>query len=122
MGDGMDVEKKEALDILQGAFKVDQDDSLKGFKTKYKKWLLRGNHPDTGGTGQNFDRVRQAYHVYVTYLTPMHKEGRVCGDPINYEEFSAESLAKGNYCAAFTSNLRALSGIPFEHFYADWKK
>jgi hypothetical protein len=53
------------------------DDTLKDFKTKYNKWLLHGNHPDTGGTGQNFDRVRQAYHVYVKYLTYIHEESHV---------------------------------------------
>lgn len=43
--------KKEALEILESAFGVDEDDTLKELKTKYKKWLLHGNHPDTGGCG-----------------------------------------------------------------------
>ena len=115
-------EQKEALEILQSAFGVDPDDSLEEFKKKYKKWLLQVNHPDTGGTGQNFDRVRQAYHVYVKYLTRIHKENHVGGDPTNYQEFVADALANGNYAAAFTANFRALCGIPFEKFYRDWKK
>lgn len=116
------LEKKEALEILQSAFGVDPDDTLKEFKTKYHKWLLQGNHPDTGGTGQNFDRVRQAYHVYVKYLTHLQEESHVGGDPTNYQEFVADALANGNYAAAFTANFRALCGIPFEKFYKDWKK
>ena len=70
--------------------------ALKEFKTKYHKWLLQGNHPDTGGTGQNFDRVRQAYHVYVEYLTHLQEENYVSGDPTNYQEFVADALANGN--------------------------
>lgn len=54
-----ELEKREALEILQSAFGVDPDDTLKEFKTKYNEWLLQGNHPDTGGTEHNFDRVRQ---------------------------------------------------------------
>jgi hypothetical protein len=118
----MDELEKKALEILQSAFGVDQDDALKEFKTKYHKWLLRGNHPDTGGTGQNFDRVRQAYHVYVEYLTHLQEENYVSGDPTNYQEFVADALANGNYSAAFTANFRALCGTPFEKFYKDWKK
>ena len=114
--------KKEALEILQSAFGVGQDDTLKDFKTKYNKWLLQGNHPDTGGTGQNFDRVRQAYYVYVKYLTYSHEKSHGGGDPTNYQEFIADALAKGNYSSAFTANFRALCGIPFEKFYKDWKK
>ena len=116
------LEKKEALEILQSAFGVDPDDTLKEFKTKYHKWLLQGNHPDTGGTGQNFDRVRQAYHVYVKYLTHLQEESHGGGDPTNYQEFVADALANGNYFAAFTANFRALCGTPFEKFYKDWKK
>jgi hypothetical protein len=37
----MDVQEKEALQILQGAFWVNPDDHLKEFKTKYRKWLLQ---------------------------------------------------------------------------------
>jgi hypothetical protein len=72
-----ELEKKEALEIIQSAFGVDPDDTLKEFKTNYHKWLLQGNHPDTGGTGQNFDRVRQAYHMYVEYLTHLQEENHV---------------------------------------------
>ena len=118
----MDVQRIEALEVLQGAFRVDLDDPLKEFKTKYKKWLLQGNHPDTGGTGQNFDRVRQAYHVHANYLTRTQKESPAGNNPTNYQEFSADALAKGNYCAAFTANIKDLCGIPFEKFYTDWKK
>ena len=117
-----ELEKNEALEILQSAFGVDQDGTLKEFKTKYHKWLLQGNHPDTGGTGQNFDRVRQAYHVYVEYLTHLQEENHVGSDPTNYQEFVADALANGNYSAAFTTNFRALCGIPFEKLYKDWKK
>ena len=117
-----DLEKKEALEILQSAFGIDPDDTLKAFKTKYKKWLLQGNHPDTGGTGQNFDRVRQAYHVYVKYLTHTQKESQIGGDPTNYQEFVADAMANGNYAAAFSANFSALCGTPFEKFYKNWKK
>ena len=118
----MDVQRIEALEILQGAFRVDPDDHLREFKTRYRKWLLQGNHPDTGGTGQNFDRVRQAYHVHANYLTHIQKESPVGADPANYQEFAADALTKGNYCAAAMANFNALCGIPFEKFYADWKK
>jgi hypothetical protein len=70
-------EKNGALEVLQSAFEVDLDAPLEEFKTEYHKWLLQGNHPDTGGTGQNFDRVRQAYHVYVKYLTHFIKKVRL---------------------------------------------
>lgn len=117
-----DLEKKEALQILQSAFGIDPDDTLKTFRTKYKKWLLQGNHPDTGGTGQDFDRVRQAYHLYVKYLTHIQKESKIGGDPTNYQEFVANALANGNYAAAFSANFSALCGTPFRQFYKNWKK
>jgi hypothetical protein len=110
------LEKKEALEILQSAFGVDQNDTLKEFKTKYNKWLLQGHHPDTGGTGQNFGRVRQAYNVYVKYLTRIHKESQVGSDPTNYQESVANALANGNYASAFTANFRALCGIHLRNF------
>lgn len=114
-------EKNGALEVLQSAFEVDLDAPLEEFKTEYHKWLLQGNHPDTGGTGQNFDRVRQAYHVYVKYLTHIQKEGHG-DDPTSYQEFVADALANRNYSAAFTANFSALCGISFEKFYRDWKK
>jgi hypothetical protein len=118
----MDEQEKDALEILRSAFRVDQSDNLNEFKTKYKQWLLQGNYPDMGGTGQNFDRVRQAYHVYVKYLTRLHKEIQVGGDPTSYQEFVADALANGNYAAAFTAYFRALFATPFETFYKYWKK
>jgi hypothetical protein len=96
----MDVQEKEALQILQGAFWVNPDDHLKEFKTKYRKWLLQGNHPDTGGSGQNFDRVRQAYHVHANYLNGIHKQSPVAADSTNYYEFTANAVARGNYFPA----------------------
>ena len=117
-----ELEKKEALEILQSTFGIDQGDTLKELKTKYKQWLLQGNHPDTGGTGQNFDRVRQAYHVYVKSLTKIQKQSQVGDEPTNYQEFIAAAMAHGNYAAAFNANFSALYGTPFEKFYRDWKK
>ena len=114
--------KNEALEILESAFGVDEDDALKEFKTKYKKWLLQGNHPDTGGCGQNFDRVRQAYYVYVKYLKHIQKESPAGCEPTNYQEFVADAMANGNYFSAHMANFRALCGIPFEKFYKEWKK
>jgi hypothetical protein len=114
----MDELEKEALEILRSAFRVDQYDNLNEFKTKYKQWLLQGT-TQIWATGQNFDRVRQAYHVYVKYLTRLHKESQVGGDPTSYQEFVADALANGNYAAAFTAYFRALFGTPFVLRYAD---
>ena len=69
-------------------------------------------------TGQNFDRVRQAYHVY-EYLTRLHKESQIGGDPTSYQEFVADALANGNYAAAFTAYFRALFGTSFVLRYTD---
>ena len=115
----MDEQEKEALQILQGAFWVNPDDHLKEFKTKYRKWLLHGNHPDTGGSGQNFDRVRQAYHVHANHLNGTQKQSPVVTKPTNYCEFIADAIARGNYFAAFMAYTAALWGIPFGNFFTD---
>jgi hypothetical protein len=118
----MDVQEKEALQILQGVFWVNPDDHLKEFKTKYRKWLLQGNHPDTGGSGQNFDRVRQAYHVHANYLSSIHKQSPVAADLTNYYEFTADVIARENYSPAFMAYIAALFGIPFGNFDTDCQK
>jgi hypothetical protein len=118
----MDVQEKEALQILQGAFWVNPDDHIKEFKTKYRKWLLQGNHPDTGGTSQNFDRVRQAYHVHANYLNGIHKQSPVAADSTNYYEFTADAVARGDYFPAFMAYIAAVCGIPFGNFYTDCQK
>jgi hypothetical protein len=122
MNKWMDVGEHEAFEILRDAFGVDPGKTLRDLKTQYNMWLLQGNHPDTGGTGKNFDRVRQAYHAYVNYSKPIQKESLVGGDPSNYQEFVADALANGNYCAASMANFSAFWGVPFEKFYREWKK
>ena len=118
----MDVQEKEALQILQGAFWVNPDDHLQEFKTKYRKWLFHGNHPDTGGSGQNFDRVRQAYHVHANHLNGTQKQRPVVAESTNYYEFIADAIARGNYFAEFMAYTAAIWGIPFGNFYTDCQK
>jgi hypothetical protein len=81
--------------------------------------LLQGNHPDTGGSGRNFDRVRQAYHVHANYLNGIHKQSSVAADSTDYYE---NAIARGNYFAAFMAYIAALCGIPFGNFSTDCEK